>query len=154
MTINRVRAYVQKYDPGLEPMAIEAQTATVEEAARALGVDPSQIAKTILFKAKEQYGLFVTAGDVRVHQKVARELLGAKPKLASPQECQQITGYPVGGVCPFDLKQDVPVYLDRSMERFDVVYIAAGTPSSALPITLEQLQHITGGQVVDMLAQR
>ena len=63
-----------------------------------------------------------------------------------PKEVVEITGFPVGGVCPFDLRVEVPIYLDDSLKRYDVVYTAAGTPNSALPITYEELMEITGGR--------
>ncbi|ABO48987.1 YbaK/prolyl-tRNA synthetase associated region [Desulforamulus reducens MI-1] len=150
MPLNRVRNYVQKFDVGLQPIEFSDSTSTVEEAARVLGVEPGQIAKSILFRAKEHFGLFVTAGDVRVNLKKVKSLLGARPKMASAEEVEEVTGYRVGGVCPFALKQDLPIYLDESMRRFDVVYTAAGTPRSALPITFEQLQAVTRGNVVNV----
>ncbi|MBO8138406.1 MAG: YbaK/EbsC family protein [Desulfotomaculum sp.] len=152
MPVNHVRKYLKNYDEKLEPIEFEESTSTVEEAARTLGVQPAQIAKSILFRAGENYALFVTAGDVRVNQKKAKALLGGKAKLASREEVENITGYKVGGVCPFALKVNVPIYLDKSMERFDVVYTAAGTANSALPISLDKLQEITGGTIVDVQA--
>ncbi|MCL5780773.1 MAG: YbaK/EbsC family protein [Firmicutes bacterium] len=152
MPINRVRQYVKKYDVHLEPVEFAESTSTVEEAAQVLGVEPAQIAKSILFRAKDQFGLFVTAGDVRVNLKKVKTLLGGKPKMATPEEVEEVTGFRVGGVCPFDLKQDLPIFLDESMKRFDIVYAAAGSPRSALPITFEQLQAMTGGTVVNVQA--
>lgn len=69
--------------------------------------------------------------------------------MATPEEVEEITGYRVGGVCPFALATDVPIYLDASMQRFDVIYPAAGTAHSALPITFEKLKDITLGTVVE-----
>ncbi|MEW6066230.1 prolyl-tRNA synthetase [Desulforamulus profundi] len=152
MPVNRVRQYVKKYDVHLEPVEFAESTSTVEEAAQVLGVEPAQIAKSILFRAKDQFGLFVTAGDVRVNLKKVKTLLGGKPKMATPEEVEEVTGFRVGGVCPFDLKQDLPIFLDESMKRFDIVYAAAGSPRSALPITFEQLQAVTGGTVVNVQA--
>ncbi|MDQ0200122.1 YbaK/EbsC family protein [Neobacillus ginsengisoli] len=150
MTFVKVRDYVKKFDENLEPLEFKEKTNTVEEAANVLGVKGAQIAKSILFKAGGQFGLFVTAGDIRVNQKKVKMLLGAgKPKLATPEEVEDITGFKVGGVCPFALNKEVPIYLDESMKRFDLVYTAAGTAQSALPITFEKLQEITNGLVID-----
>ena len=151
MSIDSVKEYIRKHDPQLVPIEFSEKTATVEEAARALGVEPAMIAKTILFRAGDNYALFVTAGDVRANTKKVKALLGSKPKLASAEEVKEVTGHPIGGVCPFAIKKYVPVYLDESMKRFEVVYIAAGTPHSALPITFDQLCAITSGSVVDVL---
>ncbi len=149
LAVARVRRYVKEIDAGLKPLVFNEITSTVEEAARALGVEPGMIAKTLLFRAGDRYGLFVMAGDMRVNTKKVKELLGSKPRMATPEEVEQITGYRVGGVCPFALATDVPVYLDASMQRFDMIYPAAGSAHSALPITFEKLKDITGGTVVE-----
>ncbi|WP_207637522.1 YbaK/EbsC family protein [Desulfotruncus alcoholivorax] len=148
--IDRVREYVQSYDPSIEPIVFKEKTGTVEEAARVLGVEPGKIAKSILFRSGDKYGLFVVAGDRRIDQKKVKTLLGSKPKMASSTEVEAVTGYKVGGVCPFNLLQDIPVYLDETMQRFNVVYTAAGSANSLLPISLEKLMEITGGSLVDV----
>lgn len=150
MPVHRVREYVKKYDLNLDPVEFAEKTSTVEEAAKVLGVEPAQIAKSILFRTKEQFGLFVAAGDVKVNLKKVKTLLGGKPRMAAPEEVEEVTGFKVGGVCPFAMRKQVPVYLDESMQRFDVVYTAAGSASSALPITFGQLCRVTGGTVVNI----
>jgi Cys-tRNA(Pro) deacylase len=150
LALASVRRYVKEFDTDLAPLVFNKATSTVEEAARALGVEPGMIAKTLLFRAGDHYGLFVVAGDVRVSTKKVKVLLGAKPRMATPEEVQEITGYRVGGVCPFALATEVPIYLDDSMQRFAMIYPAAGTAHSALPITFEKLKAITHGTVVDV----
>jgi prolyl-tRNA editing enzyme YbaK/EbsC (Cys-tRNA(Pro) deacylase) len=66
--------------------------------------------------------------------------------MATSEETLAATGYAVGGVCPFELATPIPIYLDESLQRFDVVYAAAGTARSALPITYTELMEITGGR--------
>ncbi|MBO9128962.1 YbaK/EbsC family protein [Bacillus sp. 165] len=150
MSFQRVCNYIKRFDENLEPIQFQEQTNTVEEAARALGIEGAQIAKTILFKSNKRFGLFVTAGDVRVNSKKVKRLLGGgKPKLATPEEVKDITGFQIGGVCPFALHTDVPVFLDESLKRFAVVYTAAGTAQSVLPITFEKLRGITRGEVIN-----
>lgn len=112
-----------------------------------------QIAKTLVFKGKTGYVLVVAAGDVRIDQKKIRQVIGSKVRMANPDEVLQVTGYPIGGVCPFDLKTPVRILLDDSLAQYSVVYAAAGTANSALPITLEQLRKITGGEVVSLADQ-
>ncbi|WP_379968307.1 YbaK/EbsC family protein [Ectobacillus sp. sgz5001026] len=149
MSFEKVYTAVKQLDTSLEPIAFTEKTNTVAEAAKVLGVEEAQIAKSILFKAGDTFGLFVTAGDIRVHQKKVKKLLGGKPKLATPAEVEEITGYKVGGVCPFALNKEIPIFLDESMKRFELVYTAAGTAESALPITFEKLQTITNGTVIN-----
>lgn len=145
--IERVQAYVQQRMPHLQVIEFQQDTSTSALAAAALDTEVGQIAKSMLFKAKTgQYFLVVSAGDVRMDTKALRDLIGSKVRMANAEEVVEITGFPVGGVCPFDLRVEVPVYLDDSLKRYDVVYTAAGTPNSALPITYEELMEITGGR--------
>lgn len=150
-SLERARKYLDRFNPDLVPQEHEKTTKTSVEAAQALGVEVGQIAKTILFRCGESYGLFVAAGDIRICDKKVKNLLGGgKARIAKPDEVEQKTGYQVGGVCPFDIDKSVSIFIDRSMHRFDIVYSAAGTAHSYLPITVEQLQEVTGGNVVDM----
>lgn len=145
--IERVQAYLQQRMPHLQVIEFQQDTSTSALAAAALGTEVGQIAKSMLFKAKTgQYFLVVSAGDVRMDTKALRDLIGSKVRMANAEEVVEITGFPVGGVCPFDLRVEVPIYLDDSLKRYDVVYTAAGTPNSALPITYEELMEITGGR--------
>lgn len=149
--LERAKKYLEKFDLGLEPREHKETTKTVAEAAAAIGVEEGQIAKTILFRAGASYGLFVAAGDITIDSKKVKALLdGGKVRIAKPDEVEAVTGYQVGGVCPFDIDSEVPIYLDNSMDRFDRVYSAAGSGYSYLPITLQQLELVTGGTVVDM----
>lgn len=149
--LERARRYLASFNLGLEPMEHERTTKTSVEAAEALQVELGQIAKSILFRSGDNYGLFVAAGDIKIGDKKVKTLLGGrKVRIARPEEVVAVTGYPVGGVCPFDIDKKVPIFIDRSMRRFPVVYASAGTPFSLLPITVDQLQQVTGGTVVDM----
>lgn len=152
ITTNRfedVRNFVKQFDEKLEPILLPEKVPTSETAARVLGVEVGQIAKSILFRAEDKFGLFVTAGDVRVDQKKVRELLGGKkPRIASPEDVVEITGFQVGAVCPFALRTEIPIFIDESLRRFEVVYTAAGVIESMLPITFEELVKVTKGMVV------
>ncbi|HSW36048.1 MAG TPA: YbaK/EbsC family protein [Candidatus Limnocylindrales bacterium] len=153
--VERARQYLEKFDPKLIPLEHEKTTKTSVEAAQALKVELGQIAKSILFRSGDRYGLFVAAGDIKICDKKVRALLdGGKAKIATPEEVELRTGYQVGGVCPYDIDRSIPIYLDRSMQRFDKVYTSAGSSHSLLPITLEQLQAVTGGIVVVLEKER
>ncbi|MCR4399499.1 MAG: YbaK/EbsC family protein [Syntrophomonadaceae bacterium] len=143
--VARVQAYLDERMPGLRAMQLPADTSTAEAAAQALGVEVGQIAKTLLFKSKGCYLLVVAAGDVRMDLRQLKQVAGGKVRMASAEEVTELTGYPVGGVCPFALPRPLPVYLDESLKRYEVVFAAAGTANSALPITFAQLQQVTGG---------
>ncbi|GIO08249.1 proline--tRNA ligase [Brevibacillus reuszeri] len=148
--LEKVRRFVQQYQPDLEPILFQEPLPTSEAAAQALGVEVGQIAKSILFRAGDKYVMFVAAGDVRIHSKRVKVALGSgKTKMASPEEVLEVTGYQVGAVCPFALEIDVPIFVDRSLQRFSHVYTAAGIAESLLPVTYEALLRMTGAEEID-----
>lgn len=145
--IEKVRTFLNSRNPELKIIVLEEDTSTSYLAAQALGTEVGQIAKSILFKTKnDDYLLIVSAGDVKINNKAVKELVGSRVRMANAEEVEQVTGFSIGGVCPFALKQEVPVFLDESLRRYDVVYAAAGTSNTALPISFEELCRITGGQ--------
>jgi Cys-tRNA(Pro) deacylase len=141
--IDKVKEFLDPY--GLRIIELEESTRTADLAAQALGVEVGQIAKTLAFVGKTKAVLVVTSGDTRIDNKSLRKTVGEKMRMASPEEALELTGYAPGGVCPFGVAQDLRVLIDLSMERFPVVYAAAGTPNSAVPVSVEQLLTITGG---------
>lgn len=150
--IERVQSYLDQFNMGLKIIEFEESTSTCELAAAALGVEVGQIAKTLVFLADGRPVLVVASGDNKIKSgKLKRRLGVSKVRMADPETVEQVTGYPVGGVCPVALPEKLPILLDDSMHRFPVVYAAAGTPHSALPLTMEQLEIITGGEWADLV---
>lgn len=149
--LKRVQDYVDQFGLGLKVVSHEGDTSTAEKAAETLGLEVGQIAKSLLFRLKDgRYIMILSAGDVKINDKKFKKIFKTKPKLAKPKEVEEVTGYPIGGVCPFALQNPVEIYLDSSLNRFDVVYAAAGTPFSSLPITMEELKIVTKGEEVDV----
>lgn len=144
--IERVRAFLEERNPRLSIIEFEVDTSTAPLAAQALGTEVGQIAKSILLKSKDnQFVMVVTAGDARIDNKAIKNLMGSRMRMATGEEVFETTGFNIGGVCPFALKQDIPIYLDESLKRYQVVYAAAGTGNTALPITYQELLNITNG---------
>src|SRR5215212_3090677 len=114
MSLEAVRAWLAEHAPELPLIEVAESTATVETAARALGVEPGRIAKTLAVRAGETLFLLVARGDARLDNRKSKAALGARPRMLGPEETLALTGHPVGGVCPFGLKRALPVYLDES----------------------------------------
>lgn len=149
--IKRVQQYIDGFGLGLRVMELDENTATSELAAAALGVEVGQIAKSILFMADNEPVMVVASGDVKIKSGRLKKCVEAsKIKMADFDTVKEVTGYGVGGVCPVALKQKIKIFLDNSLKRFPVVYAAAGTHNSALPVNMEQLQIITGGEWADL----
>jgi len=151
MGVEQVKKYFLERNLNYEVLEFEASTATVELAAQALGVEPGLIAKTMSFKVKDDVCLLVlAAGDKRVDNRKFKEVFNSKGRMLDLNEVVEITGHPVGGVCPFGLKNSLPVYLDVSLQAYQYVYPAAGSPQSAVKMTPGELQEVTGGTWVDV----
>jgi len=150
MSVERVRAFFRENGLEYEIHEFGESTETVELAAQALGVKPELIAKTLALKARNRGVLVVTKGDARIDNRKFKDSFGVKAKMMSPEEVLQKTGHPVGGVCPFAIKEDMEIYLDESLGQFEKVYPAAGSKNSCIEITPEELCRITGAQWVDV----
>ncbi len=122
-----------------------------ELAARSLGVEVGQIAKTILFLADGSPVIVVISGDRRVDPKKVRELgHGRKVRLAGPEDVAAHTGFSVGAVSPVALPEGIPVYLDRSLRRFEFIYPAAGETNNMFRTTPAELLSLSGGTERDL----
>ncbi len=127
-------------------------TATSVLAARQLGVAVGQIAKSLLFTAKDGKVFMVIApGDRRLSSAKLKAATGAKSRMASIDEAREATGFGPGGVCPFGIDSSIRVFIDSSLSQYPTIYPAAGTDSSGVPMTFAQLVSITGGTVGDYL---
>lgn len=108
-------------------------TYTSELAAQALGVEVGQIAKSLVFKAGDKLIMVIASGDQRVDTKKLATQLGisaAKVKFANVETVLRETGFTVGGVSPIGLLQPIPIYLDKGLRRYPIVYAAAGKANS------------------------
>jgi len=140
MSIEKARAHLRKH--GLEERIQEftVSSATVALAAQALHCEPERIAKSLSFEHGEGAILVIAAGDARIDNAKFKQQFGMKAKMLSADKVEPLIGHGVGGVCPFGVNAGVPVYLDESLKRFETVYPAAGTPSSAVHLTIEELE--------------
>ena len=123
---------------------LEASTATVAEAADALGVEPGMIAKTMSFLLDDQPILILTEGTARVENRKYKGTFHIKAKMIPFEEVEQWIGHAPGGVCPFGINDGVKVYLDESLRRFETVYPAAGDAHSAVKLTIPELEEVAG----------
>ena len=140
MSIERARAHLKRH--GLEERIKElsVSSATVALAAEALHCEPARIAKTLSFEKGEGAILILAAGDARIDNAKFKHTFGMKARMLGAERVEPLIGHGVGGVCPFGVNPGIPVYMDESLRRFDVVYPAAGTSASAVDLTLEELE--------------
>ncbi|HIU25748.1 MAG TPA: YbaK/EbsC family protein [Candidatus Copromorpha excrementigallinarum] len=141
MSIEKVREYFRELGIEDRIREFDVSSATVELAAKAAGTEPARICKTISFRKPEGGCILIqTAGDSRINNSKFKKQFGFKAKMLTPDEVLQYTGHQVGGVCAFAVdNEDVDIYADVSMKRFETVFPACGSSSSAIELTLEEL---------------
>ena len=155
MSFERVKAWLDARGMAGRALEFDRSSATVPLAALAVGVEEARIAKTLSFRAPNGGALLiVAAGDARVNNAAFKATFGCKARMLTAQEAVEETGHAVGGVCPFALKPGVQVCLDESLRRFDSVYPACGSASSAVRLSPDELQEVSGGEWVDVCTIR
>jgi len=146
MAIDKVRAHLRKWGRDVDILELADSSATVALAAKALGVEPARIAKSISLRSGEGALLVVTAGDAKIDNAKFKAEFGIKAKMLTAPEVLAYTGHAVGGVCPFGLPGDLPVYLDISLRRFATVFPACGSSNSAIELTCDELATYAGNR--------
>lgn len=150
MSLESVRQFFAEHAPEIEIIELAESTATVGMAARAHGVTPGEVAKTLSLKVKNDVVLIVTRGDARLDNRKLKAALGAKARMLSVDEVINWTGHPVGGVCPFGLENPLTVYCDVSLRSFEEVLPAAGAIHSAVRISPQQMAELTNARWIDV----
>ena len=140
MSIEKVRAYFKPLGIEDRIREFDVSSATVELAAVAVGVEGARIAKSLSFKVEDKPIIIVVAGDAKVDNSRYKAQFHTKAKMLTHEEAHDWIGHDVGGVCPFALPEDVKVYLDVSMKRFETVFPAAGSSNSAVEMTCDELE--------------
>lgn len=150
MSLQSVRDFFETRQLDLPIIELDVSTATVALAAQAHGVEPGRIAKTLAFRLGDgRVILLVTSGDRRIDNQKFKLAFG-KGKMLAVEEVAELTGHPVGGVCPFGLAQPLAIYLDTSLQSYDLVLPAAGATHSAVQISPGQMADVTQGEWVEV----
>lgn len=146
MSWERVKEYFNEHNIPNEIILLAESSATVELAAKALGREPGEIAKSLALRLKDgKVIILVVCGTARIDNRRYKDTFQCKAQMLSHEDTLAATGHPVGGVCPFALPEDVEVYLDESLKRYSEVYPAAGTGNSAVKFSIPELERATKG---------
>ena len=118
-------------------------SATVTLAAEQLGCEPDRIAKSLAIKLKSgRLLVIVVSGESKLDNSKFKKLFKETSHFCPAELLPELFGHPMGGVCPFALKDNVEIFLDESLKKYDIVYPAAGAPNNAVKITPERLAEI------------
>ena len=150
MSLETVKAWIAEHAPDLPLIEVAGTTATVDTAALALNVEPGRIAKTLAVRAGDLLFLLCTRGNARLDNRKCKDEFGARPRMLGAEETLEVTGHPVGGVCPFGLKTPLPIYLDVSLQAFEMVYPAGGSLNTSVEVATGRLFDLVGERWVDL----
>lgn len=152
--VERVRAYLRTHAPDLTVIEYDLSTATAPLAAAAIGCEVGAIVKSLCFVVDGQAVMALVAGDMKADDKKLGALFGVsknRVKIADPDTVLRVTGFTVGGVAPFPHAEKLPILIDKTLERYTMVYAAAGTANSIFGIPLTRLIEMTTGRLEDIV---
>ncbi len=154
MAFNKAKAYLEKYGLADRIIVTEHSSATVSEAAEAIGCEPAMIAKTLSFLQDDTPVLILADGLARIDNRKYKERFHCKARMIPAELVEPLIGHDIGGVCPFGIHQDVRVYLDESLRKHEFVYPAVGTDHSGVKLTIPELETCcSGAEWVDVCKQ-
>lgn len=146
MSIEKAKEHLKKYKLDQNIMEFTTSSATVQQAAIALNCTEGEIAKTLSFLVEEKPILIVVAGDAKIDNSKYKAEFHKKAKMIPHENIEKIIGHQVGGVCPFGINEGVEVYLDKSLQKYKTVYPASGSDSSAVKLTIQELEQASNYQ--------
>lgn len=143
MSLIKVKEYLKKYNYDDKIMEFDLSTATVEEASRELKCTPGEIAKSLSFIVNDDVIVIVVKGDNKIDNHKFKETFHVKAKMIDRESVEELTGHIPGGVCPFGLNDNVKVYLDISLKKYEYVYPACGSANSAIKLSIPELEKLS-----------
>ena len=154
MAFNKAKTYLESFGLADRIIVTEHSSATVSEAAEAIGCEPAMIAKTLSFLQDDTPVLILADGLARIDNRKYKERFHCKARMIPAELVEPLIGHDIGGVCPFGIHQDVRVYLDESLRKHEFVYPAVGTDHSGVKLTIPELETCcSGAEWVDVCKQ-
>lgn len=144
MSIEKAKNHLKKFGLDGKVMEFSVSSATVKDAAIAVGCKEEEIAKSLTFILGDKPILIVAAGDARIDNPKFKQEFQTKAKMIPFEEVEKLIGHAVGGVCPFGINDGVDVFLDNSLKRFEYVYPACGSSNSAVKLSIGELEEASG----------
>lgn len=142
MSLERAKSFLEAKGFSDRIILTEHSSATVAEAAEAVGCEPGMIAKTLSFLQGEQPVLILAEGTARIDNRKYKDRFGCKATMIPGDRVEELVGHEIGGVCPFGVKEGVRIYLDEKLKLHDTVYPACGNDHSAVRLTTEELEQL------------
>ena len=150
--VKRAEKFLKSFDQSLEVITLEDSARTAQDAAKALDCNVGAIVKSLLLRAGDDFILCLVAGDKRCSLNKLKKFKDKKDiSMASPEEVKTQTGYTIGGVSPIGHLNKIEIIIDKSLERFNELFAAAGHPNCVFKINFINIQKITNGKIKDII---
>lgn len=140
MSYLKAKKHLEKNNLDDRIIEFNTSTATVALAAKALGVSDGEIAKSMSFIVNDNPILVIVAGDKKIDNHKYKDEFKVKAKMISFDDVEEYIGHKAGGVCPFGINDNVRVYLDLSLKKYEYVYPACGTSNTAVKLLINELE--------------
>ena len=149
--VRRAQEALKRFDNSLNVQVLEKTARTAQDASLALGCEVGAIVKSLLFRAENSFVLCLVSGDKKCSLNKLKKITKKKDLcMASPEQVKTQTGYTIGGVSPVGLLNDIEIFMDNSLERFNKLYAAAGHPNCIFEINFKKLNEITSSKVLEI----
>ena len=149
--VRRAQEALKRFDNSLNVQVLEKTARTAQDASLALGCEVGAIVKSLLFRAENSFVLCLVSGDKKCSLNKLKKITQKNDLcMASPEQVKTQTGYTIGGVSPVGLLNDVEIFMDNSLERFNKLYAAAGHPNCIFEINFTKLNEITSSKVLEI----
>lgn len=147
--VRRVQAALVASGSAARVMTLANTARTAQDAAQSLGCVLGAIVKSLVFRSGDQAVMALVAGDRQCDLKALRDELDlpSKPKKADAEFVRQKTGFSIGGVSPIGHPESIDLLIDQSLNRFEVIYAAAGHPYCVFPTNIDELVRSTNGLI-------
>ena len=150
--VQRVDKLLKKFDENLSVITLNTSARTAQEAASSLGCEIGAIVKSLLFKTENTFTLFLVSGDKKVSLNKVKKILKIKDlSMATADEVKKTTGFTIGGVSPIGHSNKIDILMDNSLERFEILFAAAGHPNCVFKVSFENLEKITNCIIEDIV---
>ena len=149
--VKRVIEALSRFNENLKVKILEKTARTAKEAANALNCEEGAIVKSLVFKTETEFLVCLISGDKRCSLNKLKKVISKKDvSMASADDVKAQTGFTIGGVSPVGHINDLDIIIDKTLERFQIVYAAAGHPNSIFKIDISKLKDLTKGRVEDI----
>ena len=149
--VKRVEKSFKQFDKSLKVLTLNSSARTAFDASKSLKCEVGAIVKSLLFKTDDSFVLCLVSGDRRCSVNKLKQLSNKKDiSMANPEEVKDQTGYTIGGVSPVGHINELKIIIDKTLNRFEKIYAAAGHPNCVFKIDFENLQKITNAEIAEI----